>query len=142
MTTRILLPILLSSLISCDEDIIVEETYCALEITELPALESEQEQNLYAHPLSEVWDTFLSIDGKQAEIIDINRSGCSTCDTCRIENQCNQCEECTICDTSCIEEQCIEVLHFITPTLSEDSATLRLINKYGQSAAYTVEVIE
>ncbi|MEC7986680.1 MAG: hypothetical protein VX278_16045 [Myxococcota bacterium] len=140
MTTKGFLPFILL-LCSCDENIIVEEQYCSVEITEIPSLESEQEQLLYASPLSVVWDTLLRIDGTQAEIVGISRSGCSACDTCRIDNECTQCEECEPCAESC-DTQCYEELRFITPLLSGDSATVRLINKYGQSDAYIVDVIQ
>ena len=132
----------LSNLTACDEEIVVETNLCSVEITDLPDLESEQEQRLYARPLSEVWDTYLSIDGIESEVIAVNRSGCSSCDECRIEFQCTQCETCDACEEVCLEQQCIEELQFITPALSTEQVQVRLINKYGQSQAYTANVAD
>ena len=74
--------------ISCTDGEIIESNYCGVSLTEIPDLKSESEIVLYATPLSDIWDTYVSIDGASVEITSLQRLSCGSCDTCRIEQQC------------------------------------------------------
>ncbi len=128
--------------ISCTEGDIIESNDCGISLTEIPELKSEAEILLYATPLSDIWDTHVSINGESVEITSLQRLGCGSCDTCRIEQQCDSCEECTECDALCDASVCFEEMTILTPVLTEESAQLQIINKYGHSPVYDLAITQ
>jgi hypothetical protein len=128
--------------LSCTEGELTESNSCGVLLTENPTLQSEHEISLYATPLSDTWDTYVTIDGFEAEVISIQRLGCSSCDTCRLENLCDSCETCDECTALCDTSVCFEELNIYTPILSVGTATLQIINKYGHSPQYELSVVE
>ena len=128
--------------LSCTEGELSESNSCGVILTQTPTLRSEQEISLYATPLSETWDTYVTIDGLETEVLSIQRLGCSSCDTCRLENFCDSCDTCEECTALCDASVCFEELNIQTPALSTDTATLQIINKYGHSPLYELSVVE
>ena len=128
--------------LSCTEGEIIESNDCGVSLRELPELKSETEVELYATPLSDTWDTYVSINGEPVEITSLQRLGCGSCDTCRIEQQCDSCEECTECSALCDTSVCFEEMTILTPVLTENTAKLQIINKYGHSPVYDLTITE
>jgi hypothetical protein len=126
--------------LSCTEGELTETNSCGVLLTQTPTLQSEEEVTLYASPLSEIWDTYVTIDGLETEVRSIQRLGCSSCDTCRLENFCDSCETCDECTALCDASVCFEELTIFTPILSNETATLQIINKYGHSPLYELSV--
>lgn len=126
--------------LSCTEGDVIENNDCGITLTELPELKSEAEIQLYATPLSDTWDTYVSIDGEPASVLSVQRLSCGSCDTCRLEQQCDSCEECSECDALCDISVCFEELVIKTPVLTQPTAKLQVINKYGHSPVYDLIV--
>ena len=135
---------LLFSLIqmSCTEGEIIESNDCGVSLTEVPELKSESEIVLSATPLSDIWDTYVSINGESVEITSLQRLSCGSCDTCRIEQQCDSCEECEACTALCDISVCFEEMTIRTPVLTQDTAQLQIINKYGHSPVYDLIITQ
>ena len=139
MTTSLFL-FLTCFLFACEDDIVIDTISCNVLLQEEPTLSSDSSQTLLASPLSEVWDTQVLIDGNEVEIITLTRSACSSCDICRLEQSCDSCGECTECEAICDPTVCIESLDIQVPTLSTSTVQLQLINRYGYSPLYTLDV--
>ena len=132
--------ILLFLSVSCTEGDVIESNDCGITLTELPELQSEAEIQLYATPLSDTWDTYVNIDGSAVEIVSLQRLSCGSCDSCRLEQQCDSCETCSECDALCDASVCFEELTIKTPVLTQSTAKLQIINKYGHSPVYDLSV--
>ena len=128
--------------VSCTDGEIIESNDCGVSLTELPELKSESEIVLSATPLSDIWDTYVSIDGTSAEITSLQRLSCGSCDTCRVEQQCDSCEECTECTALCDSSVCFEEMTILTPVLTQSTAQLQIINKYGHSPVYDLNIAQ
>ena len=126
--------------VSCTEGEITESNDCGVSLTELPELKSESEIVLHATPLSDIWDTYVTIDGTSVEITSLQRLSCGSCDTCRVEQQCDSCEECSECTALCDASVCFEEMTVLTPVLTRETAQLQIINKYGHSPIYDLNI--
>jgi hypothetical protein len=94
---------------------------------------------LTASPLSEAYDTIVLVGGARAEVTAVSRDGCDACDTCRSEEDCGSCGACSTCDAVC--DACVETATFLVPDLAPGPAPLVLVNRLGQSATWTFEVL-
>ena len=126
--------------LSCTESTTTLVNSCGVTLITEPTLVGNSEVTIQATPLSETWDTYVHINGEQVEVLSVQRLGCSPCDSCRVENFCDSCDECSECTALCDTNVCSEEITIQTPTLSEDQASLQIINKYGQSPVYELPV--
>ncbi len=113
---------------------------CEVDLTE-PSLSGAPGDavTLAATPLSEAYDTVVIVGGARAEVTDVTRTGCDACDACRAEEDCGSCGECGTCDVLC--EACVETTTFVVPDLPPGPATLQIVNRLGQSATWTFDVL-
>ena len=139
MTTRLSL-FFTCFLIACEEGTVIDTISCNPILQEEPTLSNDSSQTLLVSPLSEIWDTRVLIDGSDIEITALNRSACSSCDVCRIEQGCDSCEECTECEAVCDPNVCIESLGVQIPLLTTNTVQLQVINQYGYSPLYNLDV--
>lgn len=93
-----------------------------------------------AGPLTRSWDTTVLLGGVSAQVVDLERSGCDSCDLCRNQADCNACDDCDDCDALCAVE-CVESLTFVVPELPAGSYSLQLVNGHGSSAGLSFTVL-
>ena len=82
-------------------------------------------------PFSERYDTVVAIDGVSADIVDIDRVDCSTCDTCRFNNGCATCGRCFACEDACAS--CEQSLTFTVPEVDAGVRVVNVRNRHGES---------
>ena len=132
--------LLFSLLISCAEDEFIEYTSCNIHLQEEVTLQPSTTQNLSVSPVSNTWDTQVLIDSQETDIISVTRNACGACDECRIAEDCDSCETCTACDALCDPNVCEESISIAVPELNQTSVQLQIINLYGYSPIYTLNV--
>ncbi len=106
---------------------------CSLGVPTLaPTSAAPGEQvTMTATPLSEAWDTAVTVGASRATIVDLDRSTCEECDDCRDTGGCSRCGECTDCEETCAT--CVETVTFVVPELEPGTWTVELVNRYGRS---------
>ncbi len=91
-------------------------------------------------PVTTHWDTAVYLDGVRAEVSEITRTNCETCDACREEQGCVACNDCDACDALC-KERCVESVVFTVPDMPAGDASVVIYNNHGTSnpVSFTVE---
>lgn len=90
-------------------------------------------------PFTEPYDTLLQVGGYTAQIVDVTRDDCETCDSCRDEALCTTCETCSECDEACA--LCVQTIEFVVPEGPAAGPTSVVIrNGFGSSPALPFEV--
>ena len=125
---------------ACTTDEVEEVNDCGVLLVEEPILESDSENKIYASPLSTDWDTTVFLDGESVPVISVQRLGCSSCENCRLENGCDSCGDCENCIMNCDPTVCVESISIQTPILSSSTVSLQIINQYGHTPVYQLEV--
>ena len=136
MTTSLLITLIFS----CAEDEVIEYTSCNVHLQEEIPLQPNTTQTLYVAPVSNLWDTQVLIDAQQAQIVAVERNTCGACDECRIEADCDTCESCPSCEALCDPNVCVESISIEVPNLETPYAQLQIINLYGYSPVYNLNV--
>jgi len=129
-----LLILFLPVLSSCDTTPVSISQNCDVRLIDV-APESARPGDVIAAqggPMTQVWDSAVYVDGTRAELVDIQRVGCETCDTCKAENSCEACDDCDACDDICATE-CSESIQFVTPELESGTVQISMYNGHGQS---------
>ena len=132
---------LLLILFSCEDDPIFIPDRCSIQINSVTptTLSTEEEASVNAGPLTKSWDTLVTINGTKANINKLERLGCDECDNCRKTNACHPCQDCDVCDPIC-KRDCSETVTIQVPIQATGNAKLQIINSYGQSNFYDIEL--
>ncbi len=93
-----------------------------------------------SRPMTEVWDTVVTVGAVNATISAVDRSECDSCDSCRETAECNVCDSCASCATECAT--CVESVSFVVPELAPGSHQVVVTNLHAASAAVSLTVIE
>jgi len=111
-----------------------------LETTNPASGSPDAEVELVANPLTTKEDSQIFVGGISAEILSVDRVDCETCDSCRLDADCNACGDCDACDALC-KDSCSETLRFILPALDPGEVEITLYNLYGNSNGlrFTIE---
>ena len=132
--------LLLSLFLSCDTTEYVTINRCDVHITSTDPVEAIVGQPLlmYAYPLTETWDTSITFNTQEAEVLNIYKEDCQACEECRDLNACTECNYCDVCDNSC--QNCQHSVEVLVPELFSDSADILIHNVQGSSDPYSIAV--
>lgn len=93
---------------------------------------------LRMHPLTESYDTVVTVGSVRAANVVVTRAECDACDTCRTANACTACGTCTACEEDCAS--CVETVAFTVPDVEASTYELRVTNAHGTSGAGAIVV--
>ena len=127
---------------ACESSEIVVSDKCTVEIEQISPspIIAGQQATLVATPMSEPWDSRISIGQHSILAETLERIGCDECDSCRAQYECLDCFDCDNCDLLC-KNTCTEQLSFQVPNALEGDFQLYLINRFGQSEPYNISVL-
>ena len=128
-------------LFACDSSEIVVSDKCTVEIEQISPtpLIAGQQATMTAKPMSEPWDSRISIGQSSVLAASLERIGCEECDSCRARYNCLDCFDCDSCDVLC-QDTCSEQLTFQVPNALEGDFQLYLVNRFGQSQPLSISV--
>lgn len=92
-----------------------------------------------AQPLTEVWDTAVTVGSARAELVEVDRSTCDDCDDCRDTGGCSTCDDCEPCDVAC--DTCVQSLTFVVPDLAAGEWPVEIVNRHGRSERVLLTVV-
>jgi hypothetical protein len=126
--------------LACDDSTVDTVATCPLGVPTLSATTAApgDEIRVTLSPLTESWDTAVTVGSTQATVSGLERDNCDDCDDCRDTGGCTACSECTDCDTTC--DDCLETLTFIVPDVAAGSWPVTIINSHGRSDPITLVV--
>lgn len=127
---------------ACTTSIDYSTPSCSLTITAVDPASAAPGESIvvYASPLTESWDTTANLGSTPVEELNVDRSTCGECDTCREEEGCDLCGDCDACDLSC-EASCVEYVSLVVPSLPPGEAQLLLYNSRGSSRPFPIEIV-
>ncbi|MDP2313467.1 MAG: hypothetical protein Q8P41_11220 [Pseudomonadota bacterium] len=127
-------------MVACESTTITSDPTCAIELPTLSTTTAAPGESivLTTTPLTEVWDTVVTVGSLTAEIVEVDRSTCDDCDDCRDTGGCASCGECDACTTAC--DTCVETLTFIVPDLAAGEWPVELVNRHGRSESVLLTV--
>lgn len=128
--------------VACDTTSLSSGPTCALGVPTLtPASAAPGEQVvLTVEPLTDVWDTAITVGSARATIVDLDRSTCDDCDDCRDTGGCSVCESCDDCAEPCAG--CVETVTITVPDIAPGEWPVEVINRHGRSERVTLTVTE
>lgn len=130
-------------LLGCTETTTLTLPSCTVELHEAaPAAALPGEQVVVtATPVTEDFDTALSVGGVRAEIVSVDRADCDACDACMTDAECGTCSaDCDACDALC-EATCVETITFVVPAVDAGETRIELFNAHGGSNRLAFEVL-
>lgn len=91
-------------------------------------------------PLTALSDTWVSVGGVPAEVVDVVRENCTLCDACKVSeaSTCHGCGTCAACEESCAS--CEETLTFIVPDAPPGPQPVIVVNAYGATEGVSLLV--
>ena len=91
-------------------------------------------------PLTAPEDTWISVGGVPAEVVDVDRQNCTICDACKLSEAatCHGCGTCAACEESCAS--CEETLTFLVPDAPPGPQPVVVVNAYGATDGVTILV--
>ena len=91
-------------------------------------------------PLTDAADTWVSVGGVPAEILDVTRENCALCDACKEAESatCHSCGRCEACAESCAS--CVETVDFVVPSVPNGEQAVVVVNSYGAADGLTLEI--
>lgn len=129
-------------LLSCETSSVVYTPMCGLEELTASAttVRPGESVTLTTRPLTTLWDTAITFGDQRLTPLSLERTECSSCDTCIEESGCSTCG--TVC-SSCAEQcsLCVETVSIEIPYVSEGTWPLQIVNHHGRSPDldFTVE---
>lgn len=114
---------------------------CALDVPIPSPVEAApgDEVTLVTHPLTTARDTVVTVGDARAEVLEVARTDCDACDTCREDAACRDCgPTCAACVEACAP--CVETVRVRVPSVAEGAATVTVRNGLGASAPGTLYV--
>ena len=132
--------LLLSLLFSCETTEYVTTNRCDVHISSTAPTEAIVGSPilLYAYPLTETWDTLITFNTEEADVLSINKDSCDECEECREVNLCTDCGYCDVCIDSC--QSCEHSVEVIVPELFSNSAEILIHNVQGSSQSYSIAI--
>ncbi len=129
------------TLTACATTTVVTLGTCDVSLDETAALEAAPGEPLVltGTPMTTDWDTVVWMGDVQADVVQVERVGCTSCDGCREIEVCGACEDCDACDRLC-EEQCVETVTVLVPDLPAGEVDAWIVNRHGRSAPIPVTV--
>ncbi len=91
-------------------------------------------------PLTESWDTTVSVGSTPATGVVVARQDCDACDECFSAAECNVCGECDDCIADCAT--CVETVSFTVPDVALGSTSVTITNLHAASAPTAFVVVE
>lgn len=91
-------------------------------------------------PLTETWDTTVSVGSTPATGVVVARQDCDACDECVSAAECNVCLECDDCIADCAT--CVETVSFTVPDVALGATTVTITNLHASSAPVAFVVVE
>ena len=91
-------------------------------------------------PLTESWDTTVSVGSVAASGVVVARQECDACDECVSAAECNVCLECDDCIADCAT--CVETVTFTVPDAALGATTVTITNLHAASAPVAFVVVE
>jgi hypothetical protein len=133
--------LLLLLLAACDVAIGTAVPTCTLDapIAEPTEAAPGDTVTVRTRPLTESYDTVVTLGAVRASDVAVTRAECDACDTCRADNGCSACGTCTVCDEDCAS--CDETLTFTVPVVAAGTHALRVTNAHGASASAQLVVV-
>ena len=127
-------------LFACDDTVVTDGAQCTLGKPTLSASSAAPGDQvvLTATPLTEAWDTAITLGSVRAQIVSLDRTECTECDDCRDTGGCAPCDACTDCATSC--GVCAETVTFVVPVLDPGDYVLEMVNRNGRSEQISLTV--
>jgi hypothetical protein len=90
-------------------------------------------------PLTETFDTVVTVGSARAEGVTVTRDGCDACDDCRdADTGCSDCGACAGCAEDC--GACLESVGFVVPSLPTGAYEVRVTNTHGTSAPFMLQI--
>jgi hypothetical protein len=128
-------------MLACQVPATTDARTCALHTpTLVPSSAMPGEQIVVTtQPLTEAWDTAVTVGSARAELVAIDRSTCDDCDDCRDTGGCSTCDECEECDTPC--DTCVQTLTFVVPDLGAGEWPVEIVNRHGRSERVALTVV-
>lgn len=128
-------------LLACPATTISTDPTCTLDTPVLAPESAAPGDEVVAtvRPLTEVWDTALTVGSARAELVEVDRSTCVACDDCRETEECDACEDCDSCDEACAP--CVETVRFVVPDLVEGPWSVEIANRHGRSGVTELTVL-
>jgi hypothetical protein len=130
------------ALLACTSDELETTSGCTLDApVAAPASGAPgDEVVLTSAPLTEVWDTLVTVGGTRATVLDLTRDGCDDCDTCVDDAECTVCDvECVDCTETCAT--CVETVTIVVPDLPAGDHAVQVVNRHGTSELGTLTVL-
>ncbi len=92
-------------------------------------------------PLTEAWDTAVTVGAARATLSGVDRVGCDDCDDCLDTGGCSACDD--ACDDACgsLCDACVETVTFVVPELAAGEYPVVLVNRHGRSADIALTVV-
>lgn len=137
-TLALLLPL---ALVACDTNNNQDFEQCELDLELAPSAAAPGATvDAIGRPMSDVLDTVVSIDGVDAEVVDVSLpESCEACETCKTDAECGVCETCEACASECAT--CAPTARFIVPDLAAGDVGIVVANRYGTSLPLAFEVL-
>lgn len=126
---------------ACLTDTVVVGDRCAVSLESVapdPASVG-QTVTLTGGPFTTAYDTSVYVGQRRALVLELARTSCNECDSCRDNNGCTECDDCDACDEVCAS--CEESLLVEVPETEPGETTVLVFNAYGATtpAALTIE---
>lgn len=120
-------------LLACETTTVTGTAGCSLGIPTLSATSAAVGDTIVvtASPLTETWDTAVTVGAARAEVVAVDRSTCDECDDCKDTGECAICGDCDTCDATCAT--CVETLSFVVPDVTPGVHPVEIVNRHGRS---------
>jgi hypothetical protein len=155
------LPVLMGWLVGCATGTVDVFQTCELDLALSPAAAAPGTTvSASGGPYTNVRDTRVSIGGVRAEVTSVERVGCLTCDTCRLDADCAPCGPCFGIELTSEQQDacfgdgladppippacdaCVETMAFVVPDGAPVGTTaVYVVNANGASGLVPFEVL-
>lgn len=128
-------------LVACESTTVTTEATCTLDGVSLAPTSAAPGDLVVAttRPLTEVWDTAVTVGAARAELVELDRATCDECDDCRVTEECSSCETCETCEDACAA--CVETVSFLVPDVAEGEWSVEIVNRHGRSDRVALTVL-
>lgn len=132
--TTLVLGLALFGSVGCSTPTEILALRCDVTVTDIqpqPAAAGDSVE-LVGRPFTSVYDSAVYVGDQRATVLDVDRSSCVECDSCRARSGCTECSDCDVCDRLCATT-CTERIVFEVPGVSAGDYGLQLFNAHGQT---------
>ena len=140
---RSLLPILLITLLGCEDGTTTVDARCELQVESLDDTWQRGNSNtVLATPLTDQVDTLVMLNNINLMVNDIDTSSCAECNTCKTNAGCTECGFCTTCTVECADCQHELQVDFPLDFPVSEEYWLTVHNSLGSSYPVLITVLE